>query len=148
MNVRTRSGDIAVSLVLLAVSAFFMWGAWRMPAGTFAVPGPGTMPMIASGLLALTAIALIVKALLDKTEAAAPVEMRWVPIITIFAALTATAVAFESAGFVVTLSVFLFIMLRVFSTLSTISSAITAIIITLAARWLFGTILGVQLPGW
>ena len=148
MRISQRRGELAISAFLLAVAVFFIWGAWRMPAGTSNVPGPGTVPLIVGGLLALTSVALFVKTLLARVDAAAFREMRIGPVAIVFAALTGVAIAIEYAGFIATLSVFLFVMLRVFSRLSTLRSAIAAVAISAIASWLFVNLLGVTLPHW
>ncbi len=56
MQVNPRNGDLAIAVLLLAVAAFFLWGGWHMPAGTFAVPGPGIVPTILSVLLAVALV--------------------------------------------------------------------------------------------
>ena len=64
----------------------------------------------------------------------------------LFGSLTAVAFAFEPAGFMATISVFLFAMLRTFSRLGTLRSALLAIVITLVTYWFFASLLGVNLP--
>lgn len=147
MQVDSRRGDLAIAVLLLALAAFFMWGAWHMPAGTFAVPGPGIVPTILGALLAATALVLIIKALISRARGAdAQLSFGVVPVAIVFAALTAVALAFERAGFMVTLSVFMFVMLRAVSRLGTLRSALVAAGITLASGWFFGSVLGVNLP--
>ena len=147
MQVNSRRGDLAVAVVLLALAVFFLWGGWHMPAGTFSVPGPGIVPMILSTLLAATALALIIKELFGGARrAGVPVSFGVAPVAIVFAALTGVALALEYAGFVATLSVFLFIMLRVFSRLGTWRAALLAVVITCAAAWFFDSLLGVSLP--
>ncbi len=146
MQVKSRNGDLAVAVLLLALAAFFLWGAWQMPAGTFSVPGPGIVPAILSALLAATALALIIKALFSGARGAGvPVSFGVAPVAIVFAALTGVAVALDHGGFVATMSVFLFVMLRAFSRLGTLRSALLAVIITLAAAWFFEDLLGVNL---
>lgn len=147
MQVKSHNGDLAVAVLLLGLAAFFLWGGWQMPAGTFSVPGPGIVPTIFSALLAATALALIIKALFSRTRGAGvPVSFGVAPVAIVFASLTGVAVALEYGGFVATLSVFLFVMLRVFSRLGTLRAALLAVVITLAAAWFFDNLLGVNLP--
>ena len=118
-----------------------------MPAGTFAVPGPGIVPTILGSLLAIAALALVVKSLFAAASGGGvPVSFRISSVAIVFAALTAVALALERAGFVLTLSVFMFVMLRVFSRLGTLRSALAAAAAALAASWFFGSLLGVNLP--
>lgn len=147
MQVNSRGGDLAVAILLLGLAAFFLWGAWQMPAGAFSVPGPGIVPAILGALLAATALALIIKALVGGARGAGvPVSFGVAPVAIVFAALTGVAIALERAGFVAALSVFLFVLLRVFSRLGTLRSVLVAAGIVLAAGWFFGSLLGVNLP--
>lgn len=147
MQVSPRSGDRAIAVLLLAIAAFFLWGAGHMPAGTFSVPGPGIVPATLGALLAVTALVLLIKTLLaGRSAAGASISFGLVPVATVFAALTLVAIAFERAGYLATLGVFLFVMLRAFSQLSTLRSALLAGAIALAAGWFFGSVLGVNLP--
>ncbi len=147
MQVDSRRGDLAIAVLLLAVAAFFLWGAWQMPAGTFAVPGPGIVPTILGSLLAVAALGLIVKSLLAAASGSGlPVSFGISSAAIVFAALTGVALAFERAGCVLTLSAFMFVMLRVFSPLGTLRSALVAAAVAFASSWFFGTLLGVNLP--
>lgn len=146
MQVNPRRGDLAIAVLLLALAAFFLWGGWHMPAGTFSVPGPGIAPTILGALLAATALTLIVKTLLGARGAGVRVSFGLASVAIVFAALTGVALAFERAGFPATLGVFLFVMLRVFSRLGTLRSVLAAVGIVLAAEWFFGSLLGVNLP--
>lgn len=146
MQVSSRRGDFAVAVLLLALAAFFLWGGWHMPAGTYAVPGPGFLPTILAVLLGVTALLLFVKTLAGAADEVAPVAFGVVPVAIVFAALTAAALAFERAGFMLTFTVFLFVMLRVFSRLGTVRSTLVAVGIAALAGWFFGAALGVNLP--
>ena len=146
MQIHPRRGDRAIAVALLALAVFFTWGGWHMPAGTYAVPGPGFLPTILGALLGVTALLLLIKTLARAPGTGIPVEFGIASVTMVCAALTAVALAFERAGFMLTLSVFLCVMLRVFSRLGTIRSALLAIGITLAAGWFFGAALGVNLP--
>ena len=147
MQITPRNGDLGVAVFLLAVAAFFIWGALRMPAGTFAVPGPGMVPLIFGTLLALTGVSLIVKTLASRArEGAQPITFGLRVVAILFGSLTAVAVAFEPAGFMATTVVFLFVMLRTFSRLDTVRSLLVAIAVALVAYGFFASLLGVTLP--
>src|SRR5260221_1072733 len=147
MPVNSRSGDLAVAVVLVGLAAFCLWGGWHMPAGTFSVPGPGIVPIILSALLAATAFALIIKELFGGARrAGVPVSFGVAPVAIVFASLTGVAVALEYGGFIATLSVFLFVMLRVFSRLGTWRAALLGVVITFAAAWFIASLLAVSLP--
>ena len=147
MQITPRNGDLSIAVLLLAVAAFFIWGALRMPAGTFAVPGPAMVPLILGILLAASAVMLLVKTLVSRApDPSRPVTFGLPAVLILFGALTAVSFAFEPAGFMATISVFLFAMLRTFSRLGTLRSALLAIVITLVTYWFFVNLLGVNLP--
>lgn len=147
MQVNPRNGDLVIGVSLLAVAVFFLWGGWHMPAGTFSVPGPGVVPTILGVLLAVTALLILVKTLVAGSPGTGvPVRLEIAPVAIVFGLLTALALAFERAGFMATSGVFLFAMLRAFSRLGTVRSAVVAAGIALAAHWFFSGMLGVNLP--
>ena len=147
MQITPRNGDLTIAVLLLAIATFFLWGASRMPAGTFAVPGPAIMPFVLGTLLAATAAALIVKTIVTRAlQETEPITFRLPAVVMLFGSLTAVAFAFEPVGFDVTIAVFLFVMLRTFSRLGTLRCAILAIVITAIAHWFFASLLGVNLP--
>lgn len=147
MQITPRNGDLTIAVLLLAVAAFFIWGALRMPAGTFSVPGPAIVPLILGTLLGATALILIVKTLVSRTqEPVEPVTFGLSSVLILFGSLTAVAFAFEPAGFDATIGIFLFAMLRTFSRLGTLRSALLAVAITLVAHGFFASLLGVNLP--
>lgn len=147
MQITPRAGDLAIGTLLLAVAAFFIWGALHMPAGTFAVPGPAIVPLIFGSLLAITGAVLVVKALVSHAATPAPpIAFGAAAVIFICGAIMAVAIALEPAGFVVTIGVFLFAMLRMFSPLRTLRATLLAAAITFVTYWFFAHLLGVNLP--
>lgn len=135
---------VAASLLLLAL--FAIWQALGMPMGTAAMPGAGVMPVALGILLALCALVLIVWR--DKTGSSGDVRVivghRFVAL-----GIVATAVAgllFERVGFLITSTLFLFVLLRSLSTLGTWRSLLAGVVASVVARLLFQNLLDVSLP--
>lgn len=140
-----RRLSLGVAAALFLLGAFAAWQASRMPFGTAALPGPAVMPLALGILLMLCAAALIV------TEMVAPAPVEMVPLGHRHVALGIGAVIvagllWESAGFVVTSTLFLFVLLSALSTLGWWRSLLAAIVTSVAAALLFQRLLGVNLP--
>jgi len=130
---------------LLLLGAFATWEAARMPFGTAAMPGPGMMPMALGVLLMLSAAGLVVLELkAPVTDAAVLLGTRHVALAA--AAIVVAGLLFERAGFLITSSLFLFVMLVALSALGWWRSLLAAVAVSIAARYLFQNLLGVTLP--
>ncbi len=57
--VSRRRGEAIIAIVLAGLGAYWIVGAWVMPAGEFSVPGPGFIPTLVGSLLVLVAIGLL-----------------------------------------------------------------------------------------
>jgi len=112
-----RRLEIAVAVSLLLLGAFATWAAAEMPFGTAAMPGPGMMPMALGLLLMLSAAGLIVLELRGPaTDAAVVLGNRHVALG--IALIIVAGLLFERVGFIVTSTLFLFVMLASLSPLS------------------------------
>jgi hypothetical protein len=145
VTISLRRLEIAVMVFLLLLGAFATWEASRMPFGTAAMPGPGMMPMALGVLLMLSAAGLVVLELkAPVTDAAVLLGTRHVALAV--AAIVVSGLLFERAGFLITSSLFLFLMLVALSALGWWRSLLAAVAVSIAARYLFQNLLGVTLP--
>jgi putative tricarboxylic transport membrane protein len=109
------------------------------------MPGPGMMPMALGVLLMLSAAGLVVLELkAPVTDAAVLLGTRHVALAV--AAIVVSGLLFERAGFLITSSLFLFVMLVALSALGWWRSLLAAVAVSIAARYLFQNLLGVTLP--
>ena len=130
---------------LLLLGAFAAWEAARMPFGTAAMPGPGMMPMALGVLLMLSAAGLVVLELkAPVTDAAVVLGNRHV--VLAVAAIVVAGLLFERAGFLITSSLFLFVMLVALSPLGWWRSLLAAVAASIATSYIFQNLLGVALP--
>jgi hypothetical protein len=143
--VSLRRLTLAVTAALLALGIFAAWHAAQMPMGSAALPGPAVMPLALGILLALCSAALIA------TEIASPATVERVPlghrhVLLAIAAVVLAGIAWERAGFAVTSTAFLFVLLWTLSTLGWWRSLLAALAASMAAGFVFQRFLGVNLP--
>lgn len=67
----SRPGDLVFTLILLAFSAWAFWQAYGI-SGFDSLSGPGVFPMLASGLMVLSALAILAKSLRNMSAARSP----------------------------------------------------------------------------
>ena len=103
--------EIAVAVSLLLLGAFAAWEAARMPFGTRRLPGPGMMPMALGVLLMLSLAGLVVLELKAPADGGRrdPLGHRHVALDG--GARSWRGLLFERAGFLITSTLFLFVML-------------------------------------
>ena len=122
VTVSFRSLEIAVAMALVALGAFATFEATKMPFGTLAMPGPAMMPIALGVLLMLCSAGLI---LLELRKPAAiafvPLGNRHVAVAVV--AIIVAGLAFERAGFVITATLFLFVLLVALSTAGLVALA-------------------------
>ena len=145
-TVSMRRGELAAGVVLLLFACAILWGALQMSAGTSGAPGPGFLPRVLGSLLALLSIGLIVRALRLEPAADTTVALGHRDITLTVFALVVFGLAFEYAGFVLSATLFMFVLLRAFAKRGWLSSLAAAIAIVLVAYYIFVKLLGVSLP--
>lgn len=113
-----------------------------MPQGTPALPGPGMLPVALGVLLALCSVVLI--AIFSKDNQPVAIGHRHVAaaLLMVFAA----GLLWERAGFLITSTLFLFVLLWILSPLGWWRSLLAAAVGAAAARFVFQNLLDVVLP--
>jgi putative tricarboxylic transport membrane protein len=146
-RVQARHGELTIAVVLALIAAYITWAALRMPLGTAAAPGPGLLPAALGALLLLTSLGLIVRAALQRGDlASAALRLGHRNIWITLAALAVLALAFEPAGYLVSATLFMLVLLRAFSPLDWPRSVVVALAAALLSWFFFDTLLGVALP--
>ncbi|HEX2726469.1 MAG TPA: hypothetical protein VHN20_11670, partial [Beijerinckiaceae bacterium] len=103
MVVDRRRGEVFVGLALAAFGVTLTVLAWRMPAGSVSLPGPGFMPSAVGILLALTGLGCAMRTLLAN-DAAGTVNLGGPGAWGALATLAIAAFLFESLGAPLTLA--------------------------------------------
>ncbi len=137
--------DHVVGVVLLAVAALTTLASGDLRAGTLGSPGPGMLPYIALGCIALFASAL----LLGARESPPFAETEWsdLPHAISVAAAALLAVAFyEKLGFLITMTALIFGVLALIERVALWRAALYALAVTLGAKLLLTTLLKSPLP--
>lgn len=145
MTTSLRRLEIGVGVALLLLGVFAAWEGARMPQGTAGLPGPGVLPVALGVVLALCAIALLTISA-RAGAAAEPMAIGHRRITGAVLALFAAGLLWERAGFLVTSTLFLFVLLWTLSTLGWWRSLVAAMLGALAAHFVFQNLLNVRLP--
>ena len=135
---------VAIALLLLGVSA--AWEAARMPFGTPGLPGPAMVPMALGVLIAVSSVGLIVWRVRVRPADDDVIAIGHRRITLAVTAILAAGFLFERAGFLVTSTLLLFVLLWSLSPLGWWRSLLAAVAARVAARYLFQNLLNVQLP--
>ncbi len=142
---RRTIGEFAIAFTFLAIALAAIALAWRMPPGTVALPGPRVVPTALAIILALTGLALMIRAVRraapDERVALAPRD-----VVVAFLALVAVTFGFERLGAAPTLAVLLFVILRYIARQPAWRAALAALVGAAAAWLVFANLLGVTLP--
>ena len=146
MTISLRRLEIAVSVALLVLGVFAIWEAARMPFGTPGLPGPAMVPMALGVLIAVSSAGLIVWRLKVRPPEDDVIAIGHRRITLAVTAILAAGLLFERAGFLVTSTLLLFVLLWSLSPLGWWRSLIAAGAASVAARYLFQNLLNVPLP--
>jgi putative tricarboxylic transport membrane protein len=141
-----RRGETVAAAALLVFAVAIVWGAVLMPPGTVGAPGPGFFPRALGALLALVSVGLLVRAYRLDPIGDEVVALGHRHITLTFAALVGLGLLFEYAGYVLSATLFMLVLLRAFSTLGWIRSALAAAATAVVTYYLFVNVLGVMLP--
>ena len=134
------------SLLLFLVGILALIQSAQFPMGTLEKPGPGVFPLMLSVLLAVIGVLLLIA---EKGQG----KLNWLRIIrekgTVWKIIILSAAfiaAFEGLGYLASSAAYLFLLFFwVCHSRAGVAVALTAVI-TLGSWYLFGTILGLQLP--
>ncbi len=138
--------EIGVAISLLVLGVFAAWEASGMPQGTPALPGPGMVPMALGVLLAVSSAGLIVWRIKVRPPEDAAIVLGHRHITLAVTAILAAGFLFERAGFLITSTLLLFVLLWSLSPLGWWRALIAAVVASVAARYLFQNLLNVSLP--
>ena len=142
--ISNRIGEMVMAAALLGAAAFFVVQSLSLPFGGVGLPGPGFFPFALGCVLALLALAILVRVINSADGEAVYLGHR--DVLIVFAALAGVAVTFETLGAYVSLGTFMAILL-----LTVARSALWRVALGtglgMVAVWVaFKVLLGVQLP--
>lgn len=146
MNVRTGKAERIVAGVVVLLAAYVIRESLRMPLGRTDQPGPGFYPLVLGLLLCAAGLILLLQLLLQPLDRKAYTQIGGRDVFAIVLALMIAALLFERLGFIVTVGLFLFALLRVLSPLGWIKSGVAGVTTAIIASIFFQKILGVPLP--
>ena len=142
----TRAGASSVAVVFLLLATWICIEALRVPVGNFRMPGAGFFPLVLG--LALGGLSFLLLALGLISPAGAPVRL-WPERPEVLYLVVSMVVAmwlFERAGFLVTMALFLGAAIRVMGKLPWTTTAVLAVIGSVASYVVFSRALQIALP--
>ena len=145
-TVSMHRGEIAAGAVLLLFACAILWGSFQMPAGTSGAPGPGFFPRALGSLLAVVGVGLLIRAMRLEPAADVKVALGHRDIALTVLALAGLGLIFEPAGYVLSATLFMLVLLRAFSALGWMRSLAAAVATALASYYFFVKLLGVTQP--
>jgi putative tricarboxylic transport membrane protein len=137
-----------ISIALFVLAVFVVWQSAGMPSGTLKLPGPGMLPMALGVLLALSSLALILMSPRSGPSQAEAVIVGNRRIVVAFLALVIAGLLFERIGFLLTGTLFLFVLLWMLSPLGWLGSLVAGFAAALIMNLAFLHALGVSLPSY
>jgi putative tricarboxylic transport membrane protein len=146
MATTTRRVELGVLIALLLLAVLVVWQATSMPMGSARLPGAGMLPLILGSLLGLSVLVMLPPYLRSEATGGEAIRLANRSIGIAVLSLIGAGLLLERAGFVLTATLYLFVMLWSVSPLGWWRSLIAAAVTAAIARFLFADILGVSLP--
>jgi putative tricarboxylic transport membrane protein len=142
-------GDLIGSAVLLAIGLAVIFWSIRLRIGTPLMPEPGFFPFIGGLLLTVLSVILLVRTWLGRHRAsqetgAAFGEWRR-PLLLVVSMSIYTAVL-EAVGYILPTAALAVVILRVLGVTSWKALALTSVGLSIGTYYLFGRMLGIELP--
>jgi putative tricarboxylic transport membrane protein len=147
MQIGSRALEMAVAIALLLGGIFTAEESLRMPLGTMSLPGPGVFPLFMGVALAIVAAALLV-GYARRTEPGETLQLGHRYIAVALLAIGGAAELIERTGYLISATLFLFVLFASVSTLGWWRSGLAAFATALVSQLFFQNLLGVVLPGW
>ena len=145
MTVEAGRGEALVGLALTVFGVVLAVLAWRMPAGSVALPGPGFVPSALGVLLALVGAGCVARVLAANT-APRPIYVGGLKAWGALATLAAAAFLFEPLGAPLTLALAMAVLFRLAGGYSLVRCAVAGAVASAVAWLVFTRLLGVGLP--
>jgi len=133
----TLRADHAASLFFITLGVLVFALSGDLPFGTISAPGAGMMPKLMAGLMIAFAVAIFVTGHSSQRLAEIDWSDRWHALLVVL--ITAAGIyAYQSLGFLVTMTLLVFTLLVVIERRNVLIAAAYSIGLTLFAYWLFG----------
>jgi hypothetical protein len=142
LEVTRRRGELASGFGLLALGVYGIVEASAMPMGSLALPGPGVFSLVLSILLCIATLGVLAEPLLHARDSEARIRLFHGPVLLAFAALCGVALLLERAGFLLTMTLFLLVLYKAFSTLGWLRAAAAAVVSALVVHAFFVHVIG------
>lgn len=137
--------DRLAGMVLAVFAVFALWESLKLPFGTIAEPGPGSVPILLALTLLVCSLTVILGGAAAQRVAASP-WTEWRHAVAILGTCAFMALALERLGYRLTMLVALFALVTFVERKGWIAGAVFAVGFSLGSHYLFGTLLRVPMP--
>jgi putative tricarboxylic transport membrane protein len=142
----TRAKASAVAVAFLLLGAFICVEALQVPFGSVRMPGAGFFPLILGLAVGAFSLMLLGVTLTSPPGAAAHVWPERPEVVYLAGTLLASVWLFERAGFLLTMTLFLAVAMRVLGKMSWLRALVLALVGSVAAYVVFSRGLLIALP--
>jgi putative tricarboxylic transport membrane protein len=136
----------AVSAIFLLLSVWICWEALQVPLGSFRMPGAGFFPLFLGLTLGALSVLLLVQGLVTRARRSSRVWPERPEVLYLVASVVAAVWLFERAGFLVAMTLFLGVAMRVLGTKSWSTVVVAAVVGSVASYVVFSRALHIALP--
>jgi hypothetical protein len=137
--------DRLAGAVLAAFAVFALWESRKLPFGTIAEPGPGSVPLLLALTLLVCSLAVVLGGAAALRVAALP-WTEWRHAVAILGTCVFMALALERLGYRLTILVALFALVTFVERKGWIAGGVFAVGFSLGSHYLFSTLLRVPMP--
>jgi hypothetical protein len=145
-SARERAKAAAVAGVFLLLGAFICFEGLQVPVGTVRMPGAGFFPLLLGIALGGLALLLLATSLLSTAAEAFRIWPERAEVVYLGATVAAAVLLFERAGFLVTMTLFLVVAVRVLGKTAWPTVIALAAVGSATAYVVFGRVLQIALP--
>jgi hypothetical protein len=144
-GLRLLTTDRLAGTALAAFAIFALWESRKLPFGTIAEPGPGSVPVLLALVLLVCSLVVVLGGAAAHRLAALP-WTEWRHAVAILGAGVFMALALERLGYRLTMFVTLFALVTFVERKGWVAGAVFAVGFSLGSHYLFNTLLRVPMP--
>lgn len=145
LEIDKRIGNLLIACIFFVLAAFVILESMKMPPGFFHSPGPGFYPRLLGIALGMASIIIGIFSLIRRNDKET-VSLGHLNIWAVLAGIIMVAALIEAIGFILTFTLFLFVLLKMLSNLGWFRCLIFSLLGAWSAYLFFNNLLGLRLP--